>query len=730
MSTTRNTVLEHVRPRPVARIPDVAPAAARRRTAAAIEATFGLSPDSARAIADAMVEHGGAREAIRRPERRRVPGGNLLMIAADAWAPRLGFDPANLRTAPNQVHPFAVEPGAGAENSRFAPVRPPHSDPSGRPELVGEVESRVHLDWAYGRAAEYVLTNNNWSESIAVQGVMEAVWVSAVRYAHRDDGSELGVAQSSEGSSRVTCAHYNLAKVLPFDTTVVMYELKDQTLRSWINQFNNRIDLGTMNADWEAAARSLIIPALFIVGFEPSDPDDAPPFHVAVQSLVALRHVDPPAPWGEAAEMEALADGVLDELERQRLVRPDRRRWLAGSLTREESTRSHFSPDPSVRAAAIVHLFTSTDQSTQQAIRAAVTAQSTRRQIRAKLKDQMASALIMRSLPDGDRNRERIRKYMRDGVAQDWHRRTWKATQRPIDELEAAALHEVGAMEKIDAEPGPASLELAARAMYPLITGLHLHADRGTANNDQPDRRGPGQVLEAMRHTARGVRQLSRALRDHATGDPVTLVDNDGHPVIEGNRAKVARDIDLRDLYPHGSRTTRPNGPADTPGKKLAVKVADLSDSIGKLTETLGAIKTVRSDRGGPLIEEAGIASTHVRAWLDDLDEARDQLMRWKLIHELHSATAAPAAAASPEVDADTVTVYELDDLNDEQLEYLAQDLGVDLPGNAGRDEVLDALAERIRDREDAGAPESDDAADAVALGGDRANGTIPVEVP
>jgi hypothetical protein len=708
MPATRSASFDQIRPRPVSRIPDLAPAQARKRTADVLEATFGLSPEAARALADAMVDHGHARDSIRNPERRRVPGGELIMIPAEAFAARLGFDPANMRTAQNQIHPYAVAPGTGAENSRFAPIRPPASNPSGRPELVAEVDSRVHLEWGYGRAAEFVLAHNDWTESIAAQGVMEAVWVTSVRYHHADDGNDLVVPQSSEGSSRVTATHHNMAKALPFDSASAIYDLKDQTLRSWIAQMNDRIDLGTLNHEWEVAARAFIVPALFIVGFEPADPADAPPFHVAVQSLVALRHVDPPAPWGEAAEMEALADGVLDELERRRILRHDKRRWLAGSMTRAESAASHFSNDAAVRAAHIVDLFTSSDPKIQQAIRAAVTAQSTRRQIRNKLKDQMAAALIMRAVADGDRHRERIRKYLRDGVAQDWHRRPWKATQRSIDELGAAALAEVDGLESIEADPGPASLELAARAMFPLITGLHLHADRGTANNDQPDRRNPGQVLDAMRRSPGGIRQLTRALQDNITGSRVLLVDEAGRPELDGARAKIARDSDLRTRFPHGSKTARPTGPVDTPAKKLAVSVADFSEIVGKLTEALTEIAKVAGDRGGPLVEDEGISPTHATAWIADLEEARNKLMRWKLISDLRSPMRSATIDRDSEIDVNTLTVDDLDRLDDAQLADVADELGCEVDPDAARDELLDAVAERLLDEADLSEGEAD----------------------
>lgn len=61
------------------------------------------------------------------------------------------------------------------------------------------------------------------------------------------------------------------------------------------------------------------VPALLLVGFEPHRGTGGD-FGVAVKSLIALRHVDSPKPWGEATENEALADAVIDELDRRGLI--------------------------------------------------------------------------------------------------------------------------------------------------------------------------------------------------------------------------------------------------------------------------------------------------------------------------------------------------------------------------------------------------------------------------
>jgi hypothetical protein len=673
--------LDHIRPRPVRRLPDLAPANARRRTAELLE-NRGLSAETAQAIADAIVDQGAARSHIASPERRRVPGGELLVIRADAWARRLGPDPANMRTGPDRVHPFAVAPGSGGENSRFSPVQPATSDPNGRPELVAEVESREHMEWQHLRAADYVMKVNDWADSIAVQGVMEEVWVVGTTYHHGDGTPPRVVCQTAEGSSRTTACHRNLE----VNTTNDLYDLKDATLRAQINRFNDQIDMGTLSEGDERAVRSFIVPALFIIGFEPAESVDTPPFHVAVASLVALRHVDRPEPWGAASEMEALADGVLDECERRRIIKPDERRWLAGSMTREEASRRRFSDDPAIRAVKIIELFCSTDPKVQLAIRAAVTAQSTRRQIRTKLKNEMAVALVLRAVADAARHRERIRKYMNEAIAQDWHRRSWDATQRSVSELERLALAEIADMEKPGDEPGPASIELAARAMYTLVTNLQLHGDRGTANNTQADHRTPGGVLDTMRRSAHGVRQLSQAARDGQEGLlKARAVDPAGALVHDGLKIKLVTDDELRTTFPQDGKPTKAAGPADTPQKKLNHAIAELASTVEALAAATGVVGAVRG-HGGPVVNEMGVSPNHVEAWVKTLDNVRECLQRWKWIAESRQ----PTAEEPDEGD----RLSALAALDDDALADLAADAGITTSATADREELIDLLME------------------------------------
>jgi hypothetical protein len=193
------------------------------------------------------------------------------------------------------------------------------------------------------------------------------------------------------------------------------YDTGDRQLRTMIRGLNGAFDRGPQPEE-TIAMRCEMVPALFLVGFEPHSAGTTE-FATAVKSLVALRHVDPPKPWGVGPEMESLADAALDELERQGVLTPDRRRWMAGSITRDEAVSAYLSSDPAVRAAAIVELFNSDDYDTRAAIRLAVTAQSTRKRMTSKLLSDLATALIIRAVGGEGDHSDRIRRYMRHGFA-------------------------------------------------------------------------------------------------------------------------------------------------------------------------------------------------------------------------------------------------------------------------------------------------------------------------
>ena len=184
----------------------------------------------------------------------------------------------------------------------------------------------------------------------------------------------------------------------------------------------------------------------------------------------------------------------------------------------------------------------------------AVTSQSTRKRITSNLSNELATALILRAVADEPAKTDQIRRYMRHAFGKSVHQAHWQSTGRDTDLLVKEALKEVRqSIADADADdPGPASLELAVRAAYPLVVSGRLNADRGTRGNAQPDRRTPGEVLDAMRRSVQGVHQLGQALRDFANEKAIRAVDEDGQvrKLESGIDDLMVNDVYLRSEFP------------------------------------------------------------------------------------------------------------------------------------------------------------------------------------
>ena len=449
----------HVIPRPVESLPEYAHAKSRHALAERITEAFGLSAASASVIANAVVDPSAVRKSIGDPERPEaeeisVPGGTLLGVRTNVWVRRIMPDPRNPRTLPSRRHPYAVEPGTAGEDSKFRPVSEPHPvdpDEPNKAELAINIESRHHLTWAVQHATSFVLAENDWRASIASQGVMEAVWLAATTYRHADGSADAPALTTVEGSSRITSVH-NLLQIRSSD---VPYDENDAKFRAHIRNLNKNYDRGADPAD-VVSLRCECVPALILAGFRPHA-TAAAQFPTAVKSLVALRHVDPPKPWGDGPEYESLADEVLAELFRRDLISTTEHAYFAGACTREEAKAAHLPDDPVLRAARIVHLFTNQDDRVNHAIRVAVTSQSTRKRITSKLMHDLATVLILRSVAGEPSKVDQIRRYLRYSFGKYLHAHQWEPTGRSDTKLAQDALEEVKSWIGAGStgEPGP-----------------------------------------------------------------------------------------------------------------------------------------------------------------------------------------------------------------------------------------------------------------------------------
>jgi hypothetical protein len=625
---------DHVLPRPVERLPEYAHAKARQSLAEKLTEAFGLTQPSATAIANAVVDPTEVRKAIGDPlepevEKIAVPGGTLQGIRTQVWVRRVMPDPRNPRTLPARRHPFAVEPGSAGEDSKFRPLPEPKAldeSQAQRAELAVDIESRHHLTWASQHAATYVLTENDWRGSIASQGVMEAVWLVATTFRHGDEYPPVTSLVTAEGSSRITAEH----DLLQIRSADVPYDDNEAKLRAYIRKLNDSLDRGPTGEEL-VALRCERVPALILVGFRPHATSTTG-FATAVKSLVALRHVDPPKPWGEGPENESLADEVLDELYRRGLISEVELRYYGGACTRSEAREAHLSDDPAVRAAHIVRLFTNADPRVKEAIRVAITSQSTRKRITPKLSNDLATALILRAMDNGKADADQVRRYMRHAFGTAVHRAAWEPTNRDTDRLVKDALTEVreSLVKEGADDPGPASLELAVRASYALVTSGRLAADRGSAGNDQPDRRNPGEVLDAMRRRLGGVHQLGQALKDHAEDRSIRAVDEDG--VIKRREGsgdeQMVNDIYLRGEFPAAGKARAPR-PGDTPDDRYRSRLAVFAQAVEAVQQAFGDLAKVTGNDGRPLVETRGVDPRDCSAWREVLREMDDELMIW-----------------------------------------------------------------------------------------------------
>ena len=619
------THVETVLPRPPQTLPVPALAPATRRWADKLTENFGMNEEAATAFAVATVDPSSARRAAESPERLPVPGGIVLGIRTEVWSQFVLPDPRNPRIGPARRHPASTLVGAN-ESTRFRPIPEPHASPGASPHLVLQLESREHLAWTAKQARDYVLDQNDWRESIRHQGVMTEVWLAATALEHGDGSPSVIVPISVEGSSRMTAVH----DILGIRSADVPYIREERKLRSHIRRLNEALDsVGPDVLESESATRLRCetLPALLLVGFEPHG-GIAADFAVAVKSLVALRHVDYPKPWGEATENEALGDAVVAELERRALITSLEATWLIGSLTPDEASAAKLTNDPSVRAARVIRLFTDKDPRVYEAVRVAITTQSTRKRITTKLLFEIATSLILRSLPEEDaRKRERIRRYLKDAYSVELAKE-WEATFRAGQALTEAALAEVAI-----GDPGEASRELAARSAYPLVVAGGLTADRGTQHNDQPDRRKPSEVIDRMRVMEHGVHQLGQTLADFAMGQPLRSVDEHGKITVnERGKELLIRDPELRRMFaPAGQPTPVPA--AETAAEQLHNALSELGSAIQAVSDSVKVVETLTSDDGTHTIDVIGAEPGDCAAWQAILFGVLQKLPVWEQRH-------------------------------------------------------------------------------------------------
>jgi hypothetical protein len=245
-----------------------------------------------------------------------------------------------------------------------------------------------------------------------------------------------------------------------------------------------------------------------------------------------------------------------------------------------------------------------------------------------QLSFQIAAALIMRSVQEEGGRIDDIRRYLRRAFTETLAQSDWKATNRDASELRDAALDEIRRR-----LPGRNTLELAARAVYPLVTQRHLLGDLGAIGRHvQPDRRAPGVVIDKMRKEVRGVHQLAQAIEDFSARRPVRFVDEDGSLVLDDHgQACAVDDTLLRLTFPQdghrvpSASTLLPRTPAET----FERAIDNVGSRLDDLRNAVDALEQVRGQDGRTLVEVEGVSPADVNSWLLEIFKLQTKMPVW-----------------------------------------------------------------------------------------------------
>jgi hypothetical protein len=210
----------------------------------------------------------------------------------------------------------------------------------------------------------------------------------------------------------------------------------------------------------------------------------------------------------------------------------------------------------------------------------------------------------------------------------------WEATGKSHEQLMLDALNEVSeAKASGKDEPGPATVELAVRSILPLIANNALVGTRGFDRTEDSDERAPSLVIDAMRLTQRGVRQLGEVLREYAEGKKAfRAIDASGNPVVgeDPGRPVTLSDAYLREEFPDPDKVPTPRSSGDQPRDIYNQRVHDLQTVIDRLDATREQVKNCREHDGTILAERYGVDYRSCRKWLDIIHAVAKDLAVWE----------------------------------------------------------------------------------------------------
>jgi hypothetical protein len=631
----------------VREIPRLPKAAAVKALAEKLEGTRGFDVGSATALARTAVDPADFRRRLDRPAPIRVPGAVLWTVEADVWAPTIVPFVANYREAAGRRFP-ADQSAPASEAPDHPPIRRPLGDPDGRAVLDIEVAAQDQLVRAAEASVSYLVQHNPLGESIEEKGVMFPITLVATAVSVGGKDERIHLPATADGSSRAAGALDVLG--LEIEDVVGRYRSDSRSLAGLIGRIRSIFDrpLSQVSGEEVGQANALILPARIIVGFEP-DLTGKADFAKAVHNYVQLTHGDvPPAPWSATAKIDAKADSVVAELERNDVITMNKALYLEGLFDAEGAREHGFPAQADERGLVIASLLSQEKGPVHAAIRSGIVQASDRKNVTKKVKAEIISELALRGARSGLSEKELS--VAREVLANAYgNPAIWDQGMQPSgkspDELLAEAREE-----RESGEAGPATAELGALGAFWLVVKRVLRDPRFFREETFTDSRNPSRVLASMMDSEWGLRILSRAIVDGRAGRDISRVDREGSPEPStGDGVAEAHHAWLRGTVvpPEHARSESKEAEVlpPVPERVFMERRKDLEKAVEIIEQRHAELRKVCAGDGEPMVDKQGLPE----AAAEELRERLEAVSRALVVYGARWA----ASSGSTEMEAD-----------------------------------------------------------------------------
>ncbi len=593
--------------------PTSAPSASakRRLTEALVER--GFQPHLAKVLTRAVESPKAVLDQLKAPAEMGIHGGAIEYVVTRVRNGTVLPIPTNPRVSHRVRYPAGgTSGGPGIEPLEV------EGAPGGQPALIIGTADEASLRRDMAEVTAQVQAMNDLGPSVRSQGVLLPVTVVACEFDFRDGRAPVQIACTVDGSSRLVAA----MSTWKLDADEIVFDLaSDRALERRTDAVRALFerDSEDLAEDDRAAMRNQFLPANLILGFKTDE--EGLTFPDVLDSYLGLLHVEPPKEWGDAAEQDARAEAVLDELERAGKVTPAARRYLAGLMTPAEAMAEGFDPTLDGRAASAIYELDrrANARAANRALRRLGMNNPDRG---ARLGIAAELAIRPYRLLMNDAQRRNPRQALPTAMVRlrpDTN--VWTPTTRDIDAIRDAALDEIA-----DGAPGASVRELAVRGAFWLTRFSALQRSSRT------DQRFADQLLEDLMRTVQGVHQLYQAVVDGRDGEPLRRVRVSGEIMTsESGEALLVEDRRLRETFPAGVEPeVAPEGPdvPPQPHEVLLVRLYSIRDDVLSVQNKVEALEEVEDDDGNALAPAVGFSQDQVELTVEALDKVRTRMVQ------------------------------------------------------------------------------------------------------